>query len=185
MGELRQQRHSLDQAHDWMRIGECVVNVPLREIQSPSGNPAIRITPKAIGVLLVLVEANGRPVSRDALLKRVWPRTLPTGDVVTQAVVQLRKALADETRAPYITTINGTGYRLIVPAEWLDVKPSLPEFHSRHEGSPLEARTDHVVRCLRPIADATPNSKCPSRRHLFGKLLAIALLATIAYVAIL
>lgn len=159
------------------------MNVPLREIQAPGGNSVIRITPKAIGVLLALVDANGRPVSRDALLKRVWPKTLPTGDVVTQAVVQLRKALADETHAPYITTLNGTGYRLTVPAEWLDVKPSSPEFHSQDGGSPPEATTDHVVQRLQPITDTTPNSKRPGSRHLLEKLLATALLATIAYAA--
>ena len=32
----------------------------------------VALTPKAIDVLIVLVEAAGRPVSRDDLLRQVW-----------------------------------------------------------------------------------------------------------------
>lgn len=115
MGALRRQNYALIASPEWARIGTFVVNIPLREVQRP-GRTGVRVTPKAMGVLLALIEANGRPVSRDALLERVWPNTLPTGDVVTQAIVQLRKALVHETPAPYIATINRSGYRLTVSA---------------------------------------------------------------------
>ena len=79
-----------------------------------------RITPKAMGVLLALVEQAGRVVSRDALLAQVWPDTLPTDDVITQAITQLRKAFGEERGNPrYIETIAKNGYRLLAPVEWL------------------------------------------------------------------
>lgn len=112
-----------------LRVGQCVVDIPLREIHAPHARRPRRVTPKAIGVLLVLVEHAGKVVSRETLLARVWPDTLPTDDVITQAITQLRKALADEardergerqTRQHYIETIAKTGYRLLAPVVRLD-----------------------------------------------------------------
>ncbi|MBW3550404.1 MAG: winged helix-turn-helix domain-containing protein [Proteobacteria bacterium] len=104
-----------------LRVGECTVDIPLREIRAPSARRLRRVTPKAIGVLLVLVEHADKVVSRDALLARVWPDTLPTDDVLTQAVTQLRKALGEERGQPrYIETIAKSGYRLRAPVQWLD-----------------------------------------------------------------
>lgn len=99
---------------DGIRIGECTVDVPLREISAPGARRPVRVTPKAIAVLLVLVENAGRVVSRDALIARVWPDTLPTDDVLTQAVTQLRKAFGEQRGSTrYIETIAKSGYRLL------------------------------------------------------------------------
>src|SRR5688572_31963665 len=103
-----------------LRVGECMVDVPLREIRAPGKRRPLRITPKSMGVLLVLVEQAGRVVSRDAPMAEVWPDTLPTNDVVTQAITQLRKAFDDERGNPhYIETIAKNGYRLLAPIEWV------------------------------------------------------------------
>lgn len=103
-----------------LRVGECVVDVPLREIRAPGKRRPLRITPKSMGVLLVLVEQAGRVVSRDTLMAEVWPDTLPTNDVVTQAITQLRKAFDDERGNPsYIETIAKNGYRLLAPIQWI------------------------------------------------------------------
>lgn len=103
-----------------LRVGDCVVDVPLREIRAPGKRRPLRITPKSMGVLLVLVEQAGRVVSRDTLMTEVWPDTLPTNDVVTQAITQLRKAFDDERGNPsYIETIAKNGYRLLAPVQWM------------------------------------------------------------------
>lgn len=102
-----------------LQIGDCVVDIPLREVKAPGSRRAVRVTPKSMGVLLVLVENAGKVVSRDALLAEVWPDTLPTNDVVTQAITQLRKAFAGDRNHPnYIETIAKSGYRLLAPVEW-------------------------------------------------------------------
>jgi Tol biopolymer transport system component len=102
-----------------LQIGHCVVDIPLREVKAPGSRRAVRVTPKSMGVLLVLVENAGKVVSRDALLAEVWPDTLPTNDVVTQAITQLRKAFAGDRDNPnYIETIAKSGYRLLAPVEW-------------------------------------------------------------------
>ena len=76
-----------------------------------------RLTPKALGVLKALMRSPGAVVTRDELFAEVWPDTLPTNDVLTQAVTQLRKAFAtdEEAGTAYIETIAKTGYRLLVP----------------------------------------------------------------------
>ncbi|MCD9029671.1 winged helix-turn-helix domain-containing protein [Luteimonas sp. BDR2-5] len=97
----------------------------MREIEMPGARGSRRVTPKAMMVLRLLVDAQGRVVSRTELLARAWPDTLPTDDVLTQAVTQLRKAFGAGTVGAaegrrYIETIAKTGYRLTVPVEVLE-----------------------------------------------------------------
>lgn len=101
---------------DRLRIGECVVDVPLREVTAPGVRRARRLTPKSMGVLMVLVANAGKVVGREQLLAEVWPDTMPGDDVVTQAITQLRKAFGQQRDGdPYIETIAKTGYRLLAP----------------------------------------------------------------------
>jgi len=103
-----------------LRIGACVVDVPRREVWRPGAAAPTRITLKALQVLLVLVEDAGRVVSRERLLDTVWAGTLPTLDVVTQAIATLRRAFADHAHAPVcIETIPKSGYVLVAGVEWL------------------------------------------------------------------
>jgi len=105
-----------------LRVGECVVDIASREVHAPGARRPTRLTPKAMAVLRALAEQPGQVVSREQLLAEVWPNTLPTNDVVTQAITQLRKALQyagdDAGRAGYIETIAKTGYRLLAPVQW-------------------------------------------------------------------
>lgn len=101
-----------------LKVGDAVVDIPRREVVLPDGSTN-RLTHKAQQVLLMLVNHQGHVVSREAILEWVWPTTLPTNDVVTQAITQLRRALADDAAAPrFVETIAKTGYRLIAPLEW-------------------------------------------------------------------
>ncbi len=107
---------------DRLRVGECEVVLSSREVHVPGERRPRRLTPKAIAVLRVLAERAGAVVSREELFAEVWPDTLPTNDVLTQAVTQLRKAFAPGPGRPvgsaYIETIAKTGYRLLVPVSW-------------------------------------------------------------------
>lgn len=86
------------------------------------GEKQTKLTLKAAGVLRELAQDPGVPVSREHLLGEVWKGTIPTDDVLSQAVSELRKALHDDPRdARYIETITKVGYRLLA-----DVKPVAP-----------------------------------------------------------
>lgn len=101
-----------------LRIGEYAVDASTREIRR-SDQAARRISLKAMDVLLLLARNPGRVVSRQAILEAIWPDTLPTDEVVTQAIAQLRKAFDDGKPARYIDTIAKHGYRLLATVEWI------------------------------------------------------------------
>lgn len=103
---------------DTLLVGGCRVVRSLREIQCPDVRRPTRVTPKAMGVLQLLLENPGQVVTREQLLAGVWPGTLPTDDVVTQAVTQLRKAFGQARGEPrFIETIAKHGYRLVATVE--------------------------------------------------------------------
>jgi DNA-binding winged helix-turn-helix (wHTH) protein/Tol biopolymer transport system component len=134
-------------ASERLRIGECTVEVSLREVHAPDTRRPMRITPKAMGVLLMLVENAGKVVGRDALLAQIWPDTLPTNDVLTQAITQLRKAFSEDRENPrYIETIAKSGYRLLAPVEWVPTEATIPL------SEPFSNENDH------PQADAAPSA---------------------------
>ncbi|MBN5052297.1 PD40 domain-containing protein [Stenotrophomonas maltophilia] len=104
---------------DRVRVGECIVTLSSREVEVAGARRTRRLTPKSLGVLRMLMRQPGRVVTRDELFAEVWPDTLPTNDVLTQAVTQLRKAFSvdDDNGQAYIETIAKTGYRLLVPVQ--------------------------------------------------------------------
>ncbi|MDH4150477.1 MAG: winged helix-turn-helix domain-containing protein [Betaproteobacteria bacterium] len=81
----------------------------------------VRIEPKAMAVLIFLVERQGGVATREDLLSAVWPGVVVGDEALTQSIIKLRKALGDNPRSPvYIETISKRGYRLIAPARPLE-----------------------------------------------------------------
>lgn len=96
-------------------LGEWRVDFSTHRARGPQGESAT-MTPKASAVLLHLASAQGRPVTREALLAAVWAGTCPTDDVLSQAVAELRRTFGDNARNPqYVETITKVGYRLVAP----------------------------------------------------------------------
>lgn len=77
---------------------------------------AVRLSPKAHDVLVLLVRQAGHLVTKDDLLSHVWPDAIVEEGILTVHVSALRKALGDDTRASgYIETVSRSGYRFIAP----------------------------------------------------------------------
>jgi DNA-binding winged helix-turn-helix (wHTH) protein/Flp pilus assembly protein TadD/TolB-like protein len=92
---------------------------------------AVVLHRRAFDVLLYLVQNPGRVVTKDELLKNVWPDAFVDENNLTQSISVLRKALDDRNGAnSYITTLPGRGYQFVVPvkvigqAAVLDLEPS-------------------------------------------------------------
>ncbi len=82
------------------------------------GDEQVRIPDKFMQVLVYLAE-RGDVVSRDELMKRVWPDTFVVEESLTRAISELRKVFGDSSREPrIIETIPKKGYRLIAPVAW-------------------------------------------------------------------
>jgi tetratricopeptide (TPR) repeat protein/DNA-binding winged helix-turn-helix (wHTH) protein len=72
----------------------------------------VAITSKAVHTLLVLVQNSGQVVSKDVLMKSVWPDTAVEENNLNQSVSAIRKALGDNVDGkPYIETVPRRGYR--------------------------------------------------------------------------
>jgi len=86
-----------------------------RMILERDGVP-LSLEPKAVDVLLYLVDHRDRLVTKDELLDHVWKDTFVTPNVLTRIVAQLRKALGDDAReSRIIETFSKRGYRFIAP----------------------------------------------------------------------
>jgi Tol biopolymer transport system component/DNA-binding winged helix-turn-helix (wHTH) protein len=104
-------------------VGDWLVRPSLGRIEC--GAETVRVTPRAMAVLVYLAEAAGRVVSRNELLDVLWPRMLVTQDALSQCIVELRKAFRDDSRrAAVIETIPKVGIRLMAPAAALEPQPS-------------------------------------------------------------
>ena len=84
-----------------------------RELTTRDGTP-VRVTRGEFDLLAALVQANGRPLSRDYLVEVVSNRDTDVGDRTVDALVaRLRRKLQTPTGAPpVIVTVTGVGYKL-------------------------------------------------------------------------
>src|ERR1051325_768313 len=76
----------------------------------------VRLTPKALETLLVLIQHGAQLVEKEQLLKEVWPDTYVEEGSLSRNIHELRKALGDDSSQPsYIETVPKRGYRFLAP----------------------------------------------------------------------
>jgi TolB-like protein/DNA-binding winged helix-turn-helix (wHTH) protein/Tfp pilus assembly protein PilF len=75
-------------------------------------NQTIPLAPKAFETLLLLAENSGHLLSKDELMKRLWPQTFVEEVNLAQNISAIRRALDDKNGgAHYIETVAKGGYR--------------------------------------------------------------------------
>src|SRR5262249_42112639 len=74
--------------------------------------------PKSFEVLCYLVENAGRLVTKDELIRTVWPDVTVTDESLTQCVSEVRQAIGDGAQT-VIKTIPRRGYRFAAPVAQL------------------------------------------------------------------
>jgi TolB-like protein/Tfp pilus assembly protein PilF len=72
----------------------------------------INLGHRGYALLAALVEANGEPVGKSALMEAAWPGTIVEEANLTVQIASLRKALGDDSES-LIVTVPRVGYRLI------------------------------------------------------------------------
>lgn len=72
----------------------------------------VSLTPKATEILYLLLNRAGSVVTKEALVRHVWPDTFVEEANVSHHVYKVREALGDEG-GPYIATIPRRGYRFV------------------------------------------------------------------------
>ena len=85
---------------------------PARETLLRAGEP-VPLTPKTFQILLVLLRNSREVVTKDDLMKNVWPDTFVEEANLSRNIFMLRKALGETAHDHrYIVTVPGRGYRL-------------------------------------------------------------------------
>jgi DNA-binding winged helix-turn-helix (wHTH) protein len=108
---------------------------PEKETLCRAGEP-VPLTPKTFQVLMVLVRHSKEVVTKDDLLKTVWPDTFVGEANLSRNIFMLRKALGESAQdRQYIITVPGQGYRLaesvhLVPESELSI---IAASHSKAE----------------------------------------------------
>ena len=85
---------------------------------------AVALTPKTYDTLLLLVQNSGRMLSKEELMKSLWPDSFVEESNLTQQVSMIRRALGDSPGDPhFIVTVPGRGYRFSAEVRnWGDEK---------------------------------------------------------------
>jgi DNA-binding winged helix-turn-helix (wHTH) protein/TolB-like protein len=108
---------------DFYEFGPFRLDIRARRI-SRNGEP-LPLTPKDFETLLLLVINRNRVVTKDELMKTLWPESFVEEANLTQHVFTLRKALGDQPDGkPYIDNIPRRGYRFTAPVRESVEKPA-------------------------------------------------------------
>jgi Tol biopolymer transport system component/DNA-binding winged helix-turn-helix (wHTH) protein len=103
------------------RFDQFQVDLSSGELRK-SGGASLRIQQQPLQVLRLLLEAEGRVVTREELRVALWPEEtfVDFEHGVNTAVKKLRQALEDSVDNPkFIETVPKVGYRFMVPVEWM------------------------------------------------------------------
>jgi TolB-like protein/DNA-binding winged helix-turn-helix (wHTH) protein len=118
------------------QLGEWIVR-PQRDCIERVGR-TVHVKPKSMAVLERLAEAPGEVVTRSELFDAVWPGSAVTDDVLTQCVVELRRAFRDSARSPrFIETIPKVGFRLL--SDVVPLVAAAPDAALEEKGDTLSA----------------------------------------------
>ena len=78
----------------------------------------IGLSRRSFDLLLCLVQNSGKILSKDELLKQIWPDTFVDENSLAKSVSVLRKALDENSSGnPIVLTLPGRGYQFAVPVE--------------------------------------------------------------------
>jgi DNA-binding winged helix-turn-helix (wHTH) protein/tetratricopeptide (TPR) repeat protein len=82
------------------------------------GNRAVPLSPKVLDLLKLLVAHPSELVTKEAILRELWPDVAVTDNAVTQVVSELRHGLQDDSSSPrYIQTVPRRGYRFVAAVD--------------------------------------------------------------------
>lgn len=95
-----------------VQLGQYTLDIGRYEL-TRAGEP-VRLERIPMDLLILLVRENGRLVTRDEIIERLWGKDIyfDTDNSINTAIRKIRRALGEETERPqYIETVLGKGYR--------------------------------------------------------------------------
>src|SRR3989442_13410849 len=105
--------------------------VDARERRLLRGGEVVPLTPKVFDVLLVLVQNRGHILSKDEVMKLVWPNTAVEEGNIARNISTLRNALDERPReSKYIETVPWRGYRFVANVKEVHAESARPAISS-------------------------------------------------------
>jgi len=96
--------------HPMYRFGEYEVDTRARTLKR--GNTAVILSRRSFDLLLYFVQNSGRVLSKDELLKNIWPDTFVDENSLAKSISVLRKALDESPlESNLVVTVPGRGYQ--------------------------------------------------------------------------
>lgn len=97
----------------WFAFGPFLL-LPAKQLLMQSGKP-VQLGSRAFEILTALVERPGDLVSKEELIKRVWPDTVVEESNLKVHIASLRRVLEDRLDGSrYVVNVSGRGYRFVV-----------------------------------------------------------------------
>jgi DNA-binding winged helix-turn-helix (wHTH) protein len=91
------------------QFGDFTANVEAHELRR--GDVRVHLSPKAFDLLILLVRARPRALSKADLHSGIWPRTFVSDASLAMLVAELRSALGESAHAPrFARTVHRHGY---------------------------------------------------------------------------
>src|ERR1700687_1303099 len=146
----------------------------------------LRLTPKALQTLALLIQNSGHLVQKDELIGRIWSDSVVEDCNLNVIIHTLRKTLGDDpANSKYIETVSKRGYRFVADVRRVSDQMLRPD----------ESRDQLVVRpepsvpdrhSASPVANAPSSAEPGPRRHLSNHLLlrSVAVGASVATLAV-
>jgi eukaryotic-like serine/threonine-protein kinase len=147
---------------------------PDRQVLLRENHP-VPVTPKAFETLLALVRRSRDVVSKEELLKEVWPDSFVEESNLSQNIFLLRKALGDTAESrQYIVTLPGRGYRFAAPVRMVTEQGEALLAHARTRTQiVIEENEVETGQALMPF----PQTPKASRKFLLSMAVVAVLLA--------
>jgi len=141
----------------------------------------VTLNRRSFDVLFYLVRNPGRVVSRDELLKRIWPDTFVDENSLTQSISSLRRALEEKPGDnSYIITVPGRGYQFAsaVTVVASENENTLPEVAAA-EPSSWGLLVQHQTIRASVITEEKESRSSPDRRSRLASTVALAVAGTL------
>jgi len=110
---LRRQRGTV--VAETLRVADLLVDTSTLQV-TRAGQP-VKLMPIGLKLLMVLMRASPRIVSRQQLEREVWGDVLPDSDTLRSHLYALRKAIDKPFDQPLLHTVAGAGYRIALSHE--------------------------------------------------------------------
>jgi DNA-binding winged helix-turn-helix (wHTH) protein len=92
-----------------VQIGDFIVDDDARQVLR--GRAVVHLSPKAFDLLVALIRARPRALSKADLQARLWPNTFVSDASLAMLVSEVRAALGESARAPQcVRTVHRHGY---------------------------------------------------------------------------